>query len=163
MARRSSPNSRSQPLLDDLHVQKSQEAHAEAEAEGMRGLGLPHERRVVQRQLLQRLLQGLVLVAVDGKEAREHHGLRLAVAGKGLVHAAVGHGDRVAHLHLAHVLEARDQVAHLAHIECLLGTSWGCRAPTSSTSVSVPVAIMRILSPFLMRPSTTRMRATTPR
>ena len=110
-----------QPLLDDLHVQKAQKAHAEAEAEGMRGLGLPHERRVVQRQLLQRLLQGLVLVAVDGKQAREHHGLRLAVAGKGLVHAAVGHGDRVAHLHLAHILEARDEVAHLAHIECLLG------------------------------------------
>lgn len=37
-----------QPLLDDLHVQKAQKAHAEAEAEGVGGLGLPHERRVVQ-------------------------------------------------------------------------------------------------------------------
>ncbi len=121
MARSAQPELALQPLLDNLHVQKAQKAHAEAEAEGVGGLGLPHERRVVQRQLLQRLLQRLVLVAVDGKETCEHHGLRLTVAGKRLVHAAVGHGDGVAHLHLAHVLEARDEVAHLAHIKRLLG------------------------------------------
>ena len=44
-----------QALLDDLHVQQAQEAHAEAEAEGMGGLGLPDERRVVERELVERL------------------------------------------------------------------------------------------------------------
>ena len=36
-----------QALLDDLHMQQAQEAHAEAKAERHRGLGLPHQRRVV--------------------------------------------------------------------------------------------------------------------
>ena len=38
-------------------------------------LRLPGERRIVERELLERLLQRLVLVAVDGEQAREHHGL----------------------------------------------------------------------------------------
>ena len=110
-----------QALLDDLHVQKAQKAHAEAETEGMGGLGFPHEGRVVQGQLLQGLLQGLVLVAVDGEQAREHHGLRLAIAGQRRCHPTGGQGDGIAHLHLAHILEARDQIAHLAHVERLFG------------------------------------------
>ena len=44
-----------------------------------------------------------------------------------------------------------------------MAVSAGRRAPTSSTSTSVPVAIISTLSPFLSEPSTTRMSATTPR
>ena len=81
----------------------------------MGGLGLPHERRVVQRQLLQRLLQRLVLVAVDGKQARELHRLGLAVARKRLGAGVRRPGKGVAHANGLGVLQARDHVADLAN------------------------------------------------
>ena len=81
----------------------------------MRLLRLPSQRRVVERQLLERLLQRLVLVAVEGEQARVHHGLGVAVSRQRLIHAAAHGGNSIAHLHLAHVLQAGDQVAHRAH------------------------------------------------
>ena len=68
-----------EPLADDLHVQQAEEAAAEAEPERARGLRLERERRVVEAQLLERLAQVGVLVAVDRIEPAEHHRLRLAV------------------------------------------------------------------------------------
>ena len=78
-----------EPLADDLHVQQAEEAAAEPEAERARRLGLVGERRVVEPQLLQRLAQVGVLVAVDRIEAAEHHRLRVAVAGERLARARV--------------------------------------------------------------------------
>ena len=46
-----------QPLLDDFHVQQSEEAAAESEPERRRRLRLVEERRVVQPQLLERFPQ----------------------------------------------------------------------------------------------------------
>ena len=69
-----------EPLADDLHVQQAEEPAAEPEAERARRLGLVGERRVVEPQLLERLAQVGVLVAVDRVEAAEHHRLRVAVA-----------------------------------------------------------------------------------
>ena len=71
-------------LAHDLHVQQAEEAAAEAEAERARRLGLVGERRVVEPQLLERLAQVGVLVAVDRVETAEHHRLRVAVAGERL-------------------------------------------------------------------------------
>ena len=48
-----------------------------------------------------------------GNRPGEHHGLGLSVAGQRLVHAPLRQRDGVAHLHLAHVLESRDQIPHL--------------------------------------------------
>ena len=69
-----------EPLAHDLHVQQSEEAAAEPEAERARRLGLVGERRVVEPEPLERLAQVGVLVAVDRVEAAEHHRLRVAVA-----------------------------------------------------------------------------------
>ena len=71
-------------LLDDFHVQEPQETHAEAETQRMRRFGLPYERGIVERELLERLFQRFVLVALDGEQAGEHHGLNVAIAGQGL-------------------------------------------------------------------------------
>ena len=106
-----------QALLDHFHMQQAQKAHAEAEAERMGLLRLPDERRVVERQLLERLFERLVLVGINGKQARVYHGLGLAVTRQGLVDAALGQRERIAHLHLGKVLQAGDQVADLAHAE----------------------------------------------
>ena len=73
-----------QALLDDLHVQQAQEAHAETKAERHRGLGLPHQRRVVDMQLIESVAQILVILVVDREQTRVDHGLSLAVTGKRL-------------------------------------------------------------------------------
>ena len=60
-----------QALLDHFHMQQAQKAHAEAEAERVGLLRLPNERRVVEGELLERLFERLVLVGVDGEQARD--------------------------------------------------------------------------------------------
>jgi hypothetical protein len=106
-----------QPLLHDLHVEQTEEAAAEAEAERGGRLGLVVERRVVERELLQRVPERLVLLRIGGVEPGEHHGLHVAIAGQQLGRAVVGIEDGVAHAGVAHVPEARDQVANLARLE----------------------------------------------
>ena len=59
-----------EPLLDDLHVEQAEEAAAEPEPERRRRLGLVEQRRVVEPQLLERLAQLRVLVALDRDTAR---------------------------------------------------------------------------------------------
>ncbi len=112
-----------QALAHDVHVQQAQEAAAEAEAERVGGLRLPRQRRVVERQLLERVAQVRVVVGVDREQAAEDHRLDLAVArqrlggfaGDARLPAAGLRGrQRVADAQLRHVLDARDQVADLA-------------------------------------------------
>ena len=73
-----------EPLAHDLHVQEAEEAAAEAEAERLRRLGLVEERRVVELELLQRVAELRVLVAVRREQAREDHRLHVLVAGQRL-------------------------------------------------------------------------------
>ena len=102
-------------FLHDLHVEKAQESHAKAKAQGHARLGSPDERGVVHLELLERVAQVLVLLVVDGKKPREDHGLCLVVARTGLLAGTVLVGDGVARLHEGGVLEARHHIAHLAH------------------------------------------------
>ena len=83
----------------------------------MRLLRLPDKGRIVERELFERLFERFVLIAVDGVQAGEHHGLDLTVSGKRVAHAAMGLRDGIAHLHLRDVLEPRHQVPDLAHAE----------------------------------------------
>ncbi len=71
-------------LAHDVHVQQAEEAAAEAEAERVGGLGLPGQRGVVERQLLERVAQVGVAVGVDREQPAEDHRLDLAVAGQRL-------------------------------------------------------------------------------
>ena len=96
-------------------MQQAQEAHAEAKAERHRGLGLPHQRRVVDVQLIEGVAQILVVLVVDREQARVDHGLGLAVARKRLGAGVRGPREGIAHAHGLGVLQARDHVAHLAN------------------------------------------------
>ena len=69
-----------EPLADDLQVQQAEEPAAEAEAERRRGLRLVDQRGVVELQLVERVAQVRVVVAVDRVQPGEHHRLRVAVA-----------------------------------------------------------------------------------
>ena len=51
-----------EPLTDDVHVQQPQEAATESEPERVGGLGLPGQRGVIQRQLLEGVAQVWVVV-----------------------------------------------------------------------------------------------------
>ena len=69
-----------QPLAHDLHVQQAEEAATEAEAERAGGLRLVHQRGVVELQLVERVAQRRVVVAVDRVEAGVHHRVGVPVA-----------------------------------------------------------------------------------
>ena len=78
-----------EPLADDLHVQQAEEAAAEAEAERAGGLRLVGERGVVELQLVERVAQRRVVVAVDRVEPGEHHRVGVLVAAERLGGAVV--------------------------------------------------------------------------
>mmetsp|Transcript_22306 Transcript_22306/g.50792 ORF Transcript_22306/g.50792 Transcript_22306/m.50792 type:complete len:246 (-) Transcript_22306:821-1558(-) len=104
-----------QPLLDDLHVQNSEEAAAEAEAQGRRLLWLKLNGSIIQRQALEGQLEGVKTPGVCGKEATENHRHHGSVAGQRLdlvLHACLD--DRVANARVCHLLDGSTQVADLA-------------------------------------------------
>ena len=103
-----------EPLADDLHVQQAEEAAAEAEAEGAGRLRLVHQGRVVELQLVERVAQRRVVVAVDRVEAGVDHRVGVPVAAERLGGAVVLAGHRVADAGLPDLLDAGDQVADLA-------------------------------------------------
>ncbi|MBG9887033.1 hypothetical protein ABE10_10920, partial [Bacillus toyonensis] len=108
-----------QALGDDLQVQKAEEAAAEAEPEGDRGLRLVLQGRVRELELVERLAKLRVVAAVDRIDAGEDHGLRVGIARQRLGRRLAGVRDGVADLRLAHVLHPGDEVADLAHAESL--------------------------------------------
>ena len=108
-----------QALAHDVHVQQAEEAAAEAEAQRVGGLGLPAQRGVVERQLLQRVAQVGVVVGVDREQAAEHHRLDLAVAGQRLGRPAALGRQRVADAQLGDVLDPGDEEADLAGVQRL--------------------------------------------
>ena len=69
-----------QPLLDDLHVEQTEEAAAEAEPERQRRLRLVGERGVVELQPFERVAEERVVLAVDRVETGEDHRFGRAVA-----------------------------------------------------------------------------------
>ena len=108
-----------QTLADDLQVEQSEEAAAEAEAEGRGGLGLEGQRGVVELEALESVAQVREVGAIDRVDAREDHRVRVAVALESLGRAAHLAGDGIADTGLPHVLHARDQVADLASTDAL--------------------------------------------
>ena len=95
-------------------MQQAEESAAEAEAERQRALGLEGQRGVVELQLFERSPEVLVLVRLDGIDAREDHRLDILEARDGLLRGIGHRGDRVADLHVGRGLDARADVAHVA-------------------------------------------------
>src|SRR5690606_24052666 len=60
-------------LLDDLHVQHAEEADTETETERVGGLRLIEQRRVIERQLAERITKIFIVIGTD----REHAGIHL--------------------------------------------------------------------------------------
>ena len=108
-------------FLHNLHVKQTEEATAEAKAESHTGLGREGQRGIIQLQLLKRGTQVLILRRVNGVDTRKDHRLHFLETLNGC-RAGAGHmGDGVAHLHLLRILNATDDIAHVARPQFLTG------------------------------------------
>ncbi len=98
-------------------MQQAEEPATETEPECTGRFRFVRDGCIVQLQFLEALAQVLEVVAVDGVQTAEHHCLRVAVPGQRVNRLVVQHGDRLAAPCLGHVLDAGDEVAHLARPE----------------------------------------------
>ena len=103
-----------EPFLHDLHVQQAEEPAAESESERDRGFRLEEERRIVQAQLLERLTQLGVLMALDRVEAGKHHRLQFLESRERRRRRPRRFGDGVADLRIGHDLDAARDEADFA-------------------------------------------------
>ena len=104
-------------FLNDLHVEKAEEATAEAEAEGGGAFSLEGEGGVVDLELAHRDLEGLVVRGVDGVDAGEDHGADFFESGEGLWAGLVLVGDGVADFDFGGGLHVGDDVADVSGAE----------------------------------------------
>ena len=103
-------------------MQQSKEAAAEAEAQGDGTLHFVAHGGVVELQLFQSIPQVLILGAVGGIDAGEHHGLYRPVAGQRLLGRILHSGDGVAYLGVGHGFDGGGDVAHFAGPQGIPGT-----------------------------------------
>ena len=100
-------------------MQQAKEAAAEAEAQRHRRFRLINQGRVVELELIERLAEFRILRIVDREQTRVDHGLRVTVAferiGRGLERGS----DGVAHLGLADVFRAGDNITDLTRTKRL--------------------------------------------
>ena len=117
-----------QTFLHDFHVQKSEEARAEAESERFGGFWFPAEGGVVQTEFFERFAKVLVVFGVDGVDSRIDHREHVLVARERFFGGVRGVGEGVADFHVADCFYVREYVADhafgefrsrvAAHAEC---------------------------------------------
>ena len=117
-----------QSFLHDFHVQKSEEARAEAKAERFGSFRFPAEGGVVEAELFKGFAQVLVVFRVDGVDTRVDHREHVLVARERFFGRISGIGKRIADLHVANRLHVGEHVADhafgefrarvAAHAEC---------------------------------------------
>ncbi len=103
--------------MHDLHVQEPEEAAAEAEAQRDRRLRFEVERRIVERELLERIAQFRDLDPFVGIEPAVDHRNDRLVARERFGGGIVGERDRVADVEVAERLDVGDHVADVADVE----------------------------------------------
>ncbi len=98
-------------------MKQSQEAAAEAEAQGHRGFRLINQRRVIKLQLLKGIPQLLVVIGLHRVKAAVHHGRGMPITGQGLFRWIQAVGDGIAHTGVLDVFDAGCQIAHHAGLQ----------------------------------------------
>src|SRR5260221_9728893 len=102
-----------EPLLNDLHVEQSEEAAAEAEAQGVARLRLEFETWIVDVKLRERVAQLLEVLPIRRIETAINHALRWPIAGQGFGRLVAGGRHRVANVNVADRLDIADQITDL--------------------------------------------------
>ncbi len=100
-------------MLNDLHVEQSEEAAAEAEAQGVARLRLEFETWIVDVKLRERVAQLLEVLPIRRIETAINHALRWPIAGQGFGRLVAGGRHRVANVNVADRLDIADQITDL--------------------------------------------------
>ena len=93
------------PLSNDLKVQEAQEAAPEAKAQRRRRLDFMRERRIIQRQFIDRRAQVFKLRRIDREDTAEHHRHRRLIARQRLLRPCPLGRDRVTDIGIADLLD----------------------------------------------------------
>ena len=93
-------------LLHNVHVQQSEEARAEAEAQGLRDFRLKLKRRIVELQLQKRFAQRVVLIGLHRIQTGKHLGLDFLKTGKRRRSRILSVRKRIAHARFLELLDA---------------------------------------------------------
>ena len=125
-----------QALLHDVHVQQSEEAAAEAEAECAGDFRLVVQRGVVEAQLGERIAELLEVIRVHRKQPREDARLDLLEPRQRRRGRAVFQGDRVPDRCAVDLLDAGHHEADVAGGELALDHRLGREAPEAIDDVA---------------------------
>ena len=114
-----------QTFLNDFHVQHAQKATAEPEAQRVRRLWLVEERRVIQRQLPERVPKILIVIRIDGENTGINLGLHPLEAGQSRRVLMRSGNQRIAYRGSSNILDAGYYKTHLArHQHTGFCSSW---------------------------------------
>ena len=99
-------------LLDDFHVQKSQETATEAKAERDGIVRLENQRRVVELQFQKRFLQIVKLTPIKRIDTAKDYGLHLFIPRAGRSGRTGSRRDRVPHGNVLNGFNRRRDIAY---------------------------------------------------
>ena len=108
-----------QTLLDNIHMQQSQKAAAEAKAQGRGCFRLEHQGSIVQLQLFQSITQIIVIVIFHRIQTAVHHGGGLAIAGESTLRRTISVRNSVAYTGIPYIFNAGRKEANLALLQRL--------------------------------------------
>ncbi len=101
-----------QTLLNDFHVQETQEAATETKAQGRRTFRGIRQRGIVNRQFRQGGLQLFVICRVEGIDAAEYHWADFLKARDRLFGRICRQGDGIADFHVGDFPDIDDDITH---------------------------------------------------
>src|SRR4029077_9071250 len=101
-------------LPNDVHVQQSEKAAAKPKTQGLGGLRLVGERRIIETKLFQSVAQALILAGFRGVKATENHRLQGFESGQGLGCRMFFGGYGIADARLRYFFNTCHQEADLA-------------------------------------------------
>jgi len=84
-------------LLDDLHMEQTEEAAAETEIERFGSFGFVDQSCIIQLQFFKRILEIAIILPFGGIDTGIDHGFCLTVAGKRLIRRTGCEGDGIAY------------------------------------------------------------------
>ena len=108
-----------QTLLDNVHVQQSQKAAAEAKAQRGRCFRLKYQRSIVQLQLFQSITQVIVIGILYRIQTAVYHRCSLAVTGQRFFGRIIGICYGIAYACILNVFDAGSKEAYLALLQLI--------------------------------------------
>ena len=114
-----------QTLLNDFHVEQTEEAAAETETQRSGTFRLIDKSRVVELQFAHTEFKLVIIGAVNGVNTAEHHRAHFFEPGERLFAGHTRKSHRIADLGIRGAFDVGDQVAHFTGIQTVGGAHFG--------------------------------------